>query len=63
MSSNESVLLFLSKNDPTKRETLNNMKRKIILTYLYESRVDKLNELLSANAQLRKLKEDAKKNA
>lgn len=61
MSYLDSILFFVSGNDPVHVEKLKRCKRSQIMLSLYTSRVQQLNELLSLNARMKHLKEKEEK--
>ncbi|MBI1936654.1 MAG: hypothetical protein HYS25_00875 [Ignavibacteriales bacterium] len=60
-SETESILFFISDGDASKRNLLRKTKRRVVLDYYYQVRLQKLNELLGMVAQLKKMEKNKKK--
>ena len=55
----ETILYEVFEGDPVKSQKSKiKIKRRIILDYYYKQRVSRLNEILSSNEQLRRIKND-----
>lgn len=61
MKERDSILFFICNDNAAEIERLKKTKRSYIMAALYNKKIQRLNELIASNAQIKHLKEQQKK--